>query len=165
MHDSLTQQFLGDTLLLSDKCILVLCATWLSMFGYHKACYAPLVRIMATCFPLTALIICRNCIDTIEASNCLLFLLLYIVCAWPWFIHLPHTAMKCPDLENLLNGKVNVKKQTLDSTAEYKCKEGFVLTGGDRVRKCLTGGSWSGKAPLCKCKFVLYYYRNYSNSM
>ena len=62
--------------------------------------------------------------------------------------------MKCPDLEKPLNGRVNVKKQTLDSTAEYKCKEGFVLTGGDRVRKCLAGGSWSGKAPLCMCKFM-----------
>ena len=62
--------------------------------------------------------------------------------------------MKCPDLENPLNGRVNVKKQTLDSTATYKCKEGFVLTGGDRVQKCLAEGSWSGKAPLCKCKFM-----------
>ena len=59
--------------------------------------------------------------------------------------------MKCPDLENPLNGKVNVKKQTLDS---HKCKEGFVLTGGDRVRKCLARGSWSGKAPLCMCEFM-----------
>lgn len=62
--------------------------------------------------------------------------------------------MKCPDLENPLNGRVNVNKQTLDSTAKYKCNEGFVLNGGDHVRKCLAGGGWSGKAPLCKCKFI-----------
>ena len=60
--------------------------------------------------------------------------------------------MKCPDLKKPMNGRVEIKKQTLDSTATYKCNEGFKLTGGDRVRKCLAGGSWSGKAPLCECK-------------
>ena len=68
--------------------------------------------------------------------------------------YFPHTAMKCPDLENPMNGRVNAKKQTLDSTAEYECNNGFILAGGDRVRRCLAGGSWSGKAPLCECKFM-----------
>ena len=68
--------------------------------------------------------------------------------------YFPHTAMKCPDLENPMNGRVNVKKQTLDSTAKYECNDGFILDGGDRVRRCLAGGSWSGKAPLCECKFI-----------
>ena len=62
--------------------------------------------------------------------------------------------MKCPDLEKPMNGRVKVKKQMLNSTAEYKCNEGFVLTGGDQVRKCLAGGSWSGKAPFCQCKVM-----------
>ena len=62
--------------------------------------------------------------------------------------------MKCPDLEKPMNGKVNAKKQTLHSEAEYECNGGYILTGGDRVRKCLAGGSWSGKAPLCECKFM-----------
>ena len=53
-----------------------------------------------------------------------------------------------------MNGRVKVKKQMLNSAAEYKCNEGFVLTGGDQVRKCLAGGSWSGKAPFCQCKVV-----------
>ena len=64
--------------------------------------------------------------------------------------------MKCPDLENPMNGRVNMKNQTLDSTAEYECNGGYNLTGGNRVRKCLAGGSWSGKAPLCECKFVSF---------
>ena len=51
-----------------------------------------------------------------------------------------------------MNGRVNAKKQTLNSRAEYECNDGYILTGGDRVRKCLAGGSWSGKAPLCECK-------------
>ena len=72
--------------------------------------------------------------------------------AQSYFIPLPHTAMKCPDLERPMNGRVNAKKQTLNSRAEYECNDGYILTRGDRVRKCLAGGSWSGKAPLCECK-------------
>ena len=68
------------------------------------------------------------------------------------FIAFPHAAMRCPDLERPMNGRVNAKKQTLNSRAEYECNNGYTLTGGDRVRKCLAGGSWSGKAPLCECK-------------
>ena len=62
--------------------------------------------------------------------------------------------MECPDLKKPMNGRVNAKKQTLDLRAEYECNDGFILTGGDRVRKCLAGGSWSGRAPLCKCKLM-----------
>ena len=62
--------------------------------------------------------------------------------------------MKCPDLKKPMNGRVNAKKQTLDLRAEYECNDGFILTGGDRVRKCLAGWSWSGRAPLCKCKLM-----------
>ena len=64
--------------------------------------------------------------------------------------------MKCPDLEKPLNGDVNMKNQTLDSTAEYERNNGFTLTGGDHVRRCLAGASWSGKAPFCQCKFVCF---------
>ena len=67
---------------------------------------------------------------------------------------IPLAAMKCPDLANPMNGRVIVEKQTLDSTAEYECNNGFILDGGDRVRRCLAGGSWSGKAPLCDCKLI-----------
>ena len=62
--------------------------------------------------------------------------------------------MKCPDLKKPMNGRIEVKKQILDSTATYKCNGGYKLTGGDHVRKCLAGGSWSGKAPFCQCKVV-----------
>ena len=62
--------------------------------------------------------------------------------------------MKCPDLAKPINGKVKVKKLNIDSIAEYECNDGYKLTGGDRVRKCRAGGSWSGRAPLCECKFM-----------
>ena len=62
--------------------------------------------------------------------------------------------MKCPDLAKPMNGKVNAKKLKIDSRAEYECNDGYILTGGDRVRKCLAGGSWSGRAPFCECKFM-----------
>ena len=64
--------------------------------------------------------------------------------------------MKCPDLENPMNGRINVTNQTVDSAAEYMCIDGFTLTGGDGVRICLAGGSWSGQAPLCECKFMCF---------
>ena len=51
-----------------------------------------------------------------------------------------------------MNGKVNAKKLNIDSRAEYECNDGYILTGGNRFRKCLAGGSWSGKAPFCECK-------------
>ena len=62
--------------------------------------------------------------------------------------------MKCPELINPIHGKVKVQAQTVGSTAEYRCDETYVLTGGDRVRKCLAGGRWSGKAPFCQCKVI-----------
>ena len=66
----------------------------------------------------------------------------------------PDTAMKCPELTNPIDGKVKVQAQTVGSTAEYRCNETYVLTAGDRVRNCLTGGRWSGKAPFCQCKVI-----------
>lgn len=62
--------------------------------------------------------------------------------------------MKCPVLENPMNGHVEAKERTLGSIAEYDCNDGFILTGDGRVRKCLAGGSWSKKAPFCECKFM-----------
>ena len=64
------------------------------------------------------------------------------------------TARKCPELTDPIDGKVRVGKQTIDSTAKYECDEGFILIGGNGVRKCLAGGRWSGKAPICQCKFI-----------
>ena len=63
--------------------------------------------------------------------------------------------MKCPNLEKPMNGKVNVMKRTLYSIVEYECHNGYILTGGSGVRICLAGGSWSGKAPFCECKFII----------
>ena len=64
------------------------------------------------------------------------------------------TARKCPELTNPIDGRVRVGKQTVDSIAKYECDDEFILTGGDRVRKCLAGGRWSGKAPFCQCKDI-----------
>ena len=51
-----------------------------------------------------------------------------------------------------MNGRVEAKKRTLGSLAEYECNGGFELTGGNQVRECLATGNWSGIAPFCQCK-------------
>ena len=69
-------------------------------------------------------------------------------------ILLPHTAIKCPDLEKPMNGRVQAKERTFHSTAKYECNDGFELTSGNQVRKCLATGNWSGIAPFCQCKIT-----------
>ena len=71
-------------------------------------------------------------------------------------ILLPHTAIKCPDAEILkpMNGRVEAKERTFGSIAEYACNDGFELAGGNKVRKCLGTGNWSGIAPFCQCKIT-----------
>ena len=63
-------------------------------------------------------------------------------------------AMKCPELEKPMNGRIEVKQPTFGAKAEYSCNDGFDMTGGNRVRQCMAAGSWSGRAPSCQCKAV-----------
>ena len=46
-------------------------------------------------------------------------------------------------------GKVRVTGYGLDSKAHYSCDYGYKLYGL-QWRKCLHGGRWYGKAPICR---------------
>ena len=61
-------------------------------------------------------------------------------------------AVKCSELEDPMNGRVNLEEQTYPSKADYRCNDGFDLVG-DSHRTCQADGSWSGNAPFCECKF------------
>jgi len=55
----------------------------------------------------------------------------------------------CPRLYAPRYGKVRVTGYGLDSKAHYSCDYGYKLYGL-QWRKCLHGGSWYGKAPVCR---------------
>ena len=54
----------------------------------------------------------------------------------------------CPLLLNPDNGQVIVDALTVRSTAQYVCREGFVLQGSAETT-CLPSGRWSSQPPLC----------------
>ncbi|XP_064386164.1 uncharacterized protein LOC135334777 [Halichondria panicea] len=57
----------------------------------------------------------------------------------------------CPDLPTLINGMIMYSAGSrFDSGATYSCNTGYTLTGGDAVRICVSGGSWSGSPPTCQ---------------
>ena len=67
-------------------------------------------------------------------------------------------ASTCSSLASLLNGDIAYAPDTTapfdpETTATYRCNNGFGLSGGDRVRTCssapLGGGVWSGIALTC----------------
>lgn len=63
----------------------------------------------------------------------------------------------CPpiDVEAFTNGMVKVSGSVLDSTATYKCDEGFILSDGFTKRVCMENGQWSGKAGVCKRTYMI----------
>jgi len=46
---------------------------------------------------------------------------------------------------------VQIISRVVDGIAKYECNHGYSLEGA-AVRKCLHGGIWDGKAPICKRK-------------
>ena len=78
------------------------------------------------------------------------------------FVCLFNTAITCPILSAVENGKVTYSSDTTESydygaTATYQCDSGYELTGGDDERTCTGDGSspvgqWNGTAPHCAGK-------------
>lgn len=62
-------------------------------------------------------------------------------------------AIACPKLEDLQYGLYIASGYTFGHEVRYKCKLGYILTGG-AVRKCLATGKWGGEAPVCKRKYL-----------
>lgn len=57
--------------------------------------------------------------------------------------------IKCPELQNPVNGLVDYTERTFESIAHYKCNDGYAMTQGEAVRICQGNGKWSGKEVEC----------------
>ena len=44
---------------------------------------------------------------------------------------------------------VSLSSTRPDSMATYSCMLGYMLTGGDRERRCQGNGTWDGTEPTC----------------
>ncbi len=58
-------------------------------------------------------------------------------------------ALQCPSLRNPLNGQVDVTGLEVDSSANFSCNAGFVISG-ESMLICETGGVWSDQEPTCE---------------
>ena len=63
------------------------------------------------------------------------------------------TVVGCDRLSDPTNGDVSFTSTTVNSKATYSCNNGFILVG-QTTRICQSTGEWSGKAPVCKSKYV-----------
>lgn len=61
----------------------------------------------------------------------------------------------CGSPDSLQNTTVTGKNFTVGNEISYACLKGHALVG-DNKRTCGSEGTWSGRAPTCKCKFSYY---------
>lgn len=69
----------------------------------------------------------------------------------------------CGNLASPQNGFVSITGTSEGSNAIYRCRRGFRLDG-NRRRRCLNTGEWSGQEPFCRViigKFLIK--MNYAN--
>ena len=57
--------------------------------------------------------------------------------------------VRCPNLPNPSNGRVNQRGNKPGDRASYTCNSGYELQG-DSTRICQNNGQWSGDAPTCE---------------
>lgn len=57
-------------------------------------------------------------------------------------------AIKCPKLDDIPNGGVQLNGNTLNSIAKYTCSEGYTIEGFQQ-RRCDEEGTWEGSPPTC----------------
>ena len=57
--------------------------------------------------------------------------------------------VRCPNLPNPSNGRVNQRGNKPGDRASYTCNSGYELQG-DSTRICQNNGEWSGDAPACE---------------
>ena len=71
-------------------------------------------------------------------------------------LHLIFAGVDCGSLEPPPNGSITLDndRTTFNSSAVYKCNEGFHLNGSAN-RMCKSNGQWSGSEPICErnCEF------------
>ena len=54
----------------------------------------------------------------------------------------------CPELNDIDNGTVMIKRNTFEGEAIYSCVLGFMIEGSE-TRVCGADGMWSGSEPSC----------------
>ena len=59
-----------------------------------------------------------------------------------------YVATKCPIPKSIPNGSVRTTGLTYASLAQYKCDNGYVLSGF-KQRQCKSDGAWTGTPPEC----------------
>ena len=59
------------------------------------------------------------------------------------------TIVRCPNLPDPFNGRVNQRGNNPGDRASYTCNSGYELQG-DSTRTCQNNGQWSGDAPTCE---------------
>ena len=62
---------------------------------------------------------------------------------------LPLYIVRCPNLPNPSNGRVNQRGDRPGDRATYTCNRDYELVG-ESTRTCQNNGDWSGDAPTCK---------------
>lgn len=68
-----------------------------------------------------------------------------LICEW---IILSLVVVRCPDLPDPANGRVELSGNTFGATATYRCISGYRLLG-EKTRTCQQNGVWSGEEPRC----------------
>ena len=61
--------------------------------------------------------------------------------------------VNCGDPGTPTNGTITGSTFTFPNTVTYTCNVGFNLIG-NRSRRCLSGGQWSGGLPTCQSKYI-----------
>ena len=64
------------------------------------------------------------------------------------------TLVRCPDLPDPSNGRVNQQGNKPGDRASYTCNSGYELQD-DSTRTCQNNGQWSGDAPTCESKLII----------
>ena len=59
------------------------------------------------------------------------------------------TIVRCSNLPDPSNGRVNQRGNKPGDRASYTCNSGYELQG-DSARICQNNGQWSGDAPTCE---------------
>jgi len=54
----------------------------------------------------------------------------------------------CPDPPKPLNGNRNLRSNKIGGAVIYTCNPGYILIG-EKLRRCIDGGVWSGSQPIC----------------
>ena len=76
-----------------------------------------------------------------------------------YHLHFIFLVVTCDDTETPTNGNMMTTDEfNIGSTAIFSCSHGYMLTGGDRIRRCNESGDWTGAQPSCtRMPFLVIY--------